>query len=166
MPLLAQLLRTPTLLHCAFTHTHTTFPRVEGQALTDLRNTPWFVYIPKPDKALTRSHQSELCVASPSSIHILLYATVIDRHHITIHRSTVSQGCVCGRDRMQALSQAVYTSFHDVIPHLPVHTLIWIRDSGYPEKLLTLSPSSNYSFTEMTRHLLTHYLHSIPDSST
>jgi hypothetical protein len=66
---------------------------------------------------------------------------------------------------MQALSRAVHTAFHDVIPHLPLHTLIWIRDTGYPEKLLTLSPNSNHSFTETTHHLLTHYLCSIPDSS-
>ena len=109
----------------------------------DLRNTPQFIYTPNPDAILTRLHHLELRTASPPFIHILIYARVTDGRHIAVYWSTVSQGCVQGRDRTQALSRAVHTAFHNIIPHLPSHTLIWIQDLGYLEKLLTLSPNSD-----------------------
>jgi hypothetical protein len=115
-----------TLLMCIFSHTHTHYPRVEGQDLTDLRNTPRFTYLPNPSALQLKHYKHQLRMCEPPYLHILISATIHNNSHITMYQSTISSSTTQGRNRMQALSRAVYTAFWDAAPRFPPTTIIWI----------------------------------------
>jgi hypothetical protein len=110
----------PTILTRTFGLTKTHYPWVEGQALMDLRNTPRFTYVHKPDPLVTKSHHAKLQMPQPNTLHIYVSATLLEGNHIAIYQSTITKGCMRGHDRMQALSRAVYSTFQDSVCTYPL----------------------------------------------
>ena len=115
-----------TLLTCVFNHTYTHFPQVEGQVLSDLRQTPRFTYHPDPTPLQKTKFHHHLKTRKPPHLYIIISATTYDNSHVAMYQSSISSGTTQGRNRIQAISQAVYTTFRDAIPSYSPSTILWI----------------------------------------
>jgi hypothetical protein len=93
-----------TLLTRVFNATYTHFPRVEGQVLMDLRQTPRFIHNPNPTTYQKTKYRHQLSTRKPPHLHIIISAMLRDNSHIATYQSTISLGSIRGCNRMQALS--------------------------------------------------------------